>query len=146
LSFYDLRLKSYKLPLISQAMAKTNVSRATRVADQIRMEVAEILSRKIKDPRIQFVTVTDVRVTADLKIARVYVTALDQEHFDQVTGPGLKSAVGFIRTELGRRLNLRYTPELVFFRDTSAEYGNRIEKLLDSLHEEPGEPGPLTLS
>ncbi len=146
MSFYDLRLKSYKLPLIFQAMAKTNVSRATRVADQIRMEVAEILSRKIKDPRIQFVTVTDVTVTADLKIARVYVTALDQDHFDQVTGPGLKSAVGFIRTELGRRLNLRYTPELVFFRDTSAEYGNRIEKLLDSLHEEPGEPGPLPLS
>ncbi|HBP87707.1 MAG: 30S ribosome-binding factor RbfA [Nitrospira sp.] len=120
-------------------MAKTNVSRATRVADQIRMEVAEILSRKTKDPRIQFVTVTGVKMTGDLKIARVYVTALDQVHFDQVTGPGLKSAVGFIRTELGRRLNLRYTPELVFYRDTSAEYGNRIEKLLDSLPEEAGD-------
>jgi ribosome-binding factor A len=122
-------------------MAKTNSSRATRVADQIRMEVAEILSRKTKDPRIQFVTVTGVKMTADLKIARIYVTALDQAHFDQVTGPGLKSAVGFVRTELGRRLNLRYTPELVFYRDTSAEYGNRIEKLLDSLHEESGESG-----
>ena len=104
------------------------------------MEVAEILSRKTKDPRIQFVSVTGVKMTADLKIARVYVTALDQAHFDHVTSPGLKSAVGFIRTELGRRLNLRYTPELVFYRDTSAEYGNRIEKLLDSLHEESGEP------
>ena len=143
---YGLRLKSYKPPLIFQAMAKTNVSRAMRVADQIRMEVAEILSKKIKDPRIQFVTVTDVRMTADLKIARLYVTALDQEHFDQVTGPGLKSALGFIRTELGRRLNLRYTPELVFFRDTSAEYGNRIDKLLDSLHEEPGETRSSPLS
>jgi ribosome-binding factor A len=120
-------------------MAKTNSSRATRVADQIRMEVAEILARKTKDPRIQFVTVTGVKMTGDLKIARIYVTALDQPHFDQVTGPGLKSAVGFIRTELGRRLNLRYTPELVFYRDTSAEYGNRIEKLLDSLHEESGD-------
>lgn len=120
-------------------MAKANVSRATRVADQIRMEVAEILLRKTKDPRIQFVTVTGVKMTADLKIARVYVTALDQDHFDQVTGPGLKSAVGFIRTELGRRLNLRYTPELVFYRDTSAEYGNRIEQLLDSLPEESSE-------
>ena len=127
-------------------MAKTNVSRATRVADQIRMEVAEILSKKIKDPRIQFVTVTDVKMTADLKIARVYVTALDQDHFDQVTGPGLKSAVGFIRTELGRRLNLRYTPELVFFRDTSAEYGNRIEKLLDSIYEGPGVTEPSSPS
>jgi ribosome-binding factor A len=127
-------------------MAKTNISRATRVADQIRMEVAEILSRKTKDPRIQLVTVTDVKMTADLRIARVYVTALDQNHFDQVTGPGLKSATGFIRTELGRRLNLRYTPEVVFFRDTSAEYGDRIEKLLNALHEESGEPNAPPLS
>ena len=127
-------------------MANTNVSRATRVADQIRMEVANILARKIRDPRIQFVTVTDVKMTADLKIARVYVTALNQEHFEQQTRPGLKSAVGFIRTEIGRRLNLRYTPELVFFRDTSAEYGDRIDKILDSLppekQEESGAPSP----
>ena len=114
-------------------MAKSTISRATRVADQIRMEVAEILARKIKDPRVQFVTVTDVKMTADLKIARVYVTTLDQEHFEQQTAPGLKSAVGFIRTEVGRRLNLRYTPEIVFYRDTSAEYAQHMEKILDSL-------------
>ena len=117
-------------------MAKSTISRATRVADQIRMEVAEILARKIKDPRVQFVTVTDVKMTADLKIARVYVTTLDQEHFEQQTAPGLKSAVGFIRTEVGRRLNLRYTPEIVFYQDTSAEYANRMEKILDSLSRE----------
>jgi ribosome-binding factor A len=121
-------------------MAKSTISRATRVADQIRMEVAEILSRKIKDPRVQFVTVTDVKMTADLKIARIYVTALDQEHYEQQTAPGLKSAVGFIRTEVGRRLNLRYTPEIVFYRDTSAEYAYRMEKILDSLpHENDNE-------
>jgi ribosome-binding factor A len=114
-------------------MSKSPISRATRVADQIRMEVAEILSRKIKDPRVQFVTVTDVKMTADLKIARIYVTALDQEHYEQQTAPGLKSAVGYIRTELGRRLNLRYTPEIVFYRDTSAEYAHRMEKILNSL-------------
>jgi len=121
-------------------MAKSTISRATRVADQIRMEVAEILARKIKDPRVQFVTVTDVKMTADLKIARVYVTALDQEHYEQQTAPGLKSAVGFIRTEVGRRLNLRYTPEIVFYRDTSAEYAQHMEKILDSLpHENENE-------
>ena len=114
-------------------MAKSSISRATRVADQIRMEVAEILSRKIKDPRVQFVTVTDVKMTADLKIARIYVTALDQEHYEQQTAPGLKSAVGYIRTKVGRRLNLRYTPEIVFYRDTSAEYAHRMEKVLNSL-------------
>ena len=122
-------------------MAKSTISRATRVADQIRMEVGEILARKIKDPRVQFVTVTDVKMTADLKIARVYVTALDQEHYEQQTAPGLKSAVGFIRTEVGRRLNLRYTPEIVFYRDTSAEYAQRMEKILDSIpHENENEP------
>lgn len=114
-------------------MAKSTISRATRVADQLRIEIAEILSRKIKDPRVQFVTVTDVTMTADLRIARVYVTALDQEHFDQQTAPGLKSAVGYIRAEIGRRLNLRYTPEVVFYRDTSAEYAQRMEKVLNSL-------------
>lgn len=114
-------------------MAKSTISRATRVADQLRIEIAEILSRKIKDPRVQFVTVTDVTMTADLRIARVYVTALDQEHFEQQTAPGLKSAVGYIRAEIGRRLNLRYTPEVVFYRDTSAEYAQRMEKVLDSL-------------
>ena len=127
-------------------MAKSTISRATRVADQIRMEVAEILSRKIKDPRVQFVTVTDVKMTADLKIARIYVTALDQEHYEQQTAPGLKSAVGFIRTEVGRRLNLRYTPEIVFYRDTSAEYAHRMEKILDSLpHEHDNESDDLSL-
>ncbi len=118
-------------------MAKSSISRATRVADQIRMEVAEILSRKIKDPRVQFVTVTDVSMTADLKIARIYVTALDQEQYEQQTAPGLKSAVGYVRSEVGRRLNLRYTPEIVFYRDTSAEYANKMEKILDSLPQEP---------
>ncbi|MDH5562811.1 MAG: 30S ribosome-binding factor RbfA [Nitrospirota bacterium] len=114
-------------------MAKSTISRASRVADQLRIEIAEILLRKIKDPRVQFVTVTDVTMTADLRIARVYVTALDQEHFEQQTAPGLKSAVGYIRAEIGRRLNLRYTPEIVFYRDTSAEYAQRMEKVLDSL-------------
>jgi ribosome-binding factor A len=75
-------------------------------------------------------------MTADLKIARVYVTTLEQENFDQQTAPGLKSAVGFIRKEVGRRLNLRYTPEIMFYRDTSAEYGHRIEEILDSLPRE----------
>jgi ribosome-binding factor A len=114
-------------------MAKSTISRASRVADQLRIEIAEILLRKIKDPRVEFVTVTDVTMTADLRIARVYVTALDQENFEQQTAPGLKSAVGYIRAEIGRRLNLRYTPEIVFYHDTSAEYAQRMEKVLDSL-------------
>ena len=111
------------------------------------MEVAEILSRKIKDPRVQFVTVTDVKMTADLKIARVYVTTLASEQYGQQTALGLKSAVGFIRTEVGKRLNLRYTPEIVFYQDTSAEYAQRIEKILDSLpHEDYKESNERSIS
>ncbi len=128
-------------------MPKSTISRAIRVADQIRMEVAEILSRKIKDPRVQFVTVTDVTMTADLKIARIYVTTLVPEQYEQHTAPGLKSAVGFIRTEVGRRLKLRYTPEIKFYQDTSAEYAHRIEKILDSLPPEDhseSDKSPLT--
>ena len=125
-------------------MSKTGSNRTSRVADQIRMEVADILARKIKDPRIRLVTVTDVAMTADLKIARIYVTAMDREHFEQETKPGLNSAVGFIRTELGRRLNLRYTPELVFFRDTGPERGNQKKKLLNSLH--AGSKGSTSVS
>ncbi len=125
-------------------MSKSGSNRTTRVADQIRMEVADILARKTKDPRIQLVTVTDVSMTADLKIARIYVTAMDRDHFEKDTKPGLNSAVGFIRTELGRRLNLRYTPELVFFRDESAAHGDRIEMLLNSLHLEADDSGADT--
>lgn len=113
------------------------------------MEVADILARKIKDPRIRMVTVTDVAMTADLKIARIYVTAMNRDQFDQETKPGLNSAVGFIRSELGRRLHLRYTPELVFFRDTGPERGDRMEKLLHSLNlnsEGSGEMSPVDAS
>ncbi len=120
-------------------MSKSPISRSTRVADQIRMEVADILSRKIKDPRVHFVTVTDVTMTADLRIARVYVTARNSEQFEREVGPGLKSASGFIRSEIGRRLNLRYTPELVFFHDTSMDNGQRMDQLLDSLHIKPSD-------
>ena len=72
-------------------MPKSTISRATRVADQIRMEVAEILSRKIKDPRVQFVTVTEVKMTADLKIARVYVTTLTPEQYEQQQLPASRA-------------------------------------------------------
>jgi ribosome-binding factor A len=117
-------------------MAKTAYKRATRVADQIRMEVADIIMRKTKDPRVGVVTVTDVEITNDLRLARVFVTTLlDAEH-EREAFAGLEKAGGFIRSELGRRLNLRYTPELVFLKDTSGPRGDRILSLLDHLDEE----------
>jgi ribosome-binding factor A len=104
-------------------MAKTGYSRAERVADQIRMEVADILMRRIKDPRVRSVTVTDVELTNDLRIARVFVTALGTEAETKDVFAGLSKASGFIRSELGRRLTLRYLPEVVFHKDVSGPRG-----------------------
>jgi ribosome-binding factor A len=116
-------------------MAKTAYKRAMRVADQIRMEVADILMRKTKDPRVGSVTVTDVELTNDLRLAKVFVTT-GRIGGDADTFVGLAKAAGFIRTELGRRLNLRYTPELVFQKDLTGPRGDRILSLLEGLSEE----------
>ncbi|MCX5722837.1 MAG: 30S ribosome-binding factor RbfA [Nitrospirae bacterium] len=115
-------------------MAKTGYNRADRVADQVRMEVADILMRKIKDPRVQAVTVTDVTLTSDLRIARVYVTTMGTKEEEKQVLVGLEQASGFIRGELGRRLSLRYLPEIVFAMDVSGPRGDRVLKLLDELH------------
>ena len=115
-------------------MSKTTYKRADRVADQIRMEVADILMRKIKDPRVHSVTVTGVELTADLRIAHVFVTTMETEQAERDTFAGLAKASGFVRAELGRRLTLRYLPEVIFKKDVSGQRGDRIMRLLDGLH------------
>ena len=115
-------------------MSKPTSRRATRVADQIRMEVADIIMRKTHDPRVASVTVTDVRVTNDLQLARVYITTRQETASVRDALAGLAQAGGFIRSELGGRLNLRYTPELVFFHDEAGARGDRVLHLLDDLN------------
>jgi ribosome-binding factor A len=117
-------------------MAKATYKRATRVADQIRMEVAEIIMRKTKDPRVSSVTVTDVELSNDLRFARVYVTTLRDGQDEVDAFEGLAKAAGFIRAELGRRLHLRYTPELIFQKDMSGPQGDRILTLLEQVEAE----------
>lgn len=109
--------------------------RANRVAEQMKKELGDILTRKIKDPRVGFVTITDVEVTGDLQQAKVFVSILgdDQEKHDSLLG--LAKAKGFIRSEIGKRIRLRKTPELIFEFDEAHEYGNRIETLLRELKE-----------
>lgn len=114
-------------------MTKATSKRAMRVADQIRMEVAEIIMRKTKDPRVSDVTVTDVELTNDLRLARVYVTTLQDGQAEADALEGLAKASGFIRAELGRRLHLRYTPELIFQKDLSGPQGDRIRSLLEQV-------------
>lgn len=115
--------------------------RADRVADLIKQELAEILRREAHDPRIANITVTDVRLTDDLRSARIYVVELGKDRMSDEVGQGLSKARGFVRRELGRRLQLRYVPELSFFYDSSFEYGSKIEKLLKAIRkEEPDDP------
>jgi ribosome-binding factor A len=114
-------------------MSKTAYKRSTRVADQIRMEVADILMRKTKDPRVGVVTVTDVELTSDLRVARIFVTTGPDEKQEAGAFAGLAKAAGFIRAELGRRVNLRYTPELIFQKDTTGPRGDRILSILHEL-------------
>ncbi|MFO0701480.1 MAG: 30S ribosome-binding factor RbfA [Nitrospira sp.] len=120
-------------------MSKTTYKRADRVADQIRMEVADILMRKIKDPRVHNVTVTDVELTGDLRIAYVFVTTLDQGEAEREVFTGLSKASGFVRAELGRRLSLRYLPDVIFKKDLSSIRGDRIHQLLAGLHNDEGD-------
>ncbi|WP_422123507.1 30S ribosome-binding factor RbfA [Planococcus sp. X10-3] len=104
--------------------------RANRVGEQMKKELSEIISRKLKDPRIGFVTVTDVEVTGDLQQATVYISVLGTDAEKEQTLLGLSKSKGFIRSEIGQRIRLRKTPELSFEIDSSVAYGNRIDSLL----------------
>lgn len=110
--------------------------RANRVGEQMKKELSDIIGRKIKDPRIGFVTVTDVQLTGDLQQAKVYISVLGDEEQRENTLKGLAKAKGFIRTEVGQRIRLRKTPEIIFEFDESVDYGNRIENLLHQIHQD----------
>jgi ribosome-binding factor A len=104
--------------------------RANRVGEQMKKELSDIIGRKIKDPRIGFVTVTDVEVTGDLQQAKVFISVLGDEEQRENTLKGLAKAKGFIRSEIGSRIRLRKTPEIIFEWDESIDYGHRIDTLL----------------
>ncbi len=115
-------------------MSKPAFKRTERVSDQMKREIADILMRKIKDPRIGFVTVTGVDVADDLKNAKVFVSIYGGDKAQ--TLKGLESATPFIRTELGRRMRMRSIPELIFRFDASVEEGAHIMELLRTIEEE----------
>lgn len=109
------------------------VKRSERVADLIKMEIADILIKKIKDPRVGFVTITGVDVTDDLRYAKIYVSVMEDEGTRKETLAGLNSASSFIRSELGRRLVMRRIPELAFKIDNSLEQAAHIFEVLDKI-------------
>ncbi len=110
--------------------------RLNKVAEAIKEEVAQIVQREIKDPRIGFVTITRVNVSADLQHATVYFSILDGQGTIKETEAGLKSAQGYVRKLLGQRLRIRVTPEVTFRPDPSIAESIRMSKLIDDLNKE----------
>lgn len=107
--------------------------RTDRVSDSIRREVADILERHVKDPRVALITITHVHVARDLKQARIYFTCMREGAELQAVHEGLKAAAGFVQRKLGERLRLRYTPHLCFSYDASVARGIRMNQLLTDL-------------
>ena len=111
--------------------------RADRIADLLQKEIADLLFRRVRDPRLVNLTVTAVDVSPDLQNARVFYCIFGEagEKEKEVAASGLGKAKGFIRLELGKRLQLRSVPHLDFQYDTSFEYGDKIERILKDLRE-----------
>jgi ribosome-binding factor A len=115
--------------------------RHERVAEEIREEVARIIGRELKDPRIGFVTVTRVTLTPDLRTAHVNVGVLGDAAQHEKTLDGLRQAAGFVRREVGRRIRMRHTPELVFHYDEGLDATDRVARLLaENAPTEPESP------
>lgn len=120
---------------------RKNSIKNTRINMEVQRELSEIIRGGIKDPRIHPMTsVVSVEVTPDLKFCKAYISVLGDEEAGKSTIQGLKSAEGYVRRELARRVNLRNTPELKFILDQSIEYGVNMSHLIDQvtkdLHEE----------
>ena len=104
--------------------------RIEKLQELIKQEMSKMLLKELKDPRIGFVTVTDVEMTGDLREAKIYVSVMGGEDQVKSSLEGLNSALGFIRREIGQRIRLRFTPEISFALDTSLDYSDHIQKLL----------------
>ena len=105
-------------------------TRVEKVQELMKQEVSEIVLRELKEPRIGFVTVTEVKCTADLREAKIYVSVMGSDDQVKNTLAGLKSSMGFIRREIGRRIRLRFTPEISLALDKSLDYSAHIQELL----------------
>lgn len=110
--------------------------RPKRLALQIQHEIGSMLVRDLKDRRVGFVTITGVDLSPDLRHARVFVSAMGSEPEKDASMKALSHAAGWIRHELGQRIRMKFLPEILFVPDTSQEYGERIDQLLDQLKDE----------
>ena len=110
-----------------------NQNRLGRIDEQYRKELSQIIGYELKNPNVTgMISVTKVKVTPDLKYAKIYVSILNSKNIKE-TMEGLKKSSGFIRSELAKRINLRNTPELIFEIDDSMEYGAKIDSILKEI-------------
>ncbi len=117
-------------------MGRAHFKRADRVGDLIKREISEMLIRGIKDPRIGLVTITRVNISDDLRVAKVYFSIMGGKEDRERNLQGLNSAKGFIKRELGKRIHLRYMPDITFKFDPSLEYADHINRLMKDMGRE----------
>lgn len=114
-----------------------NIKRVNRISEEVKRVVSELIYNGLKDPRINnMTTITNVEVTRDLRYARIYVSVLGSKEEKEDTLKGLESAKGFIRKEIGNRIDLRYIPEPLFILDESIEQGIYMSKLIDEINKD----------
>lgn len=112
-----------------------NNKRLGRISEEVRRVVSEVIANNLKDPRVNpMTTVTKVEVTRDLRYAKIYISVLGDEKEKQETVEGLENAKGYIRREIGSRIDLRYAPEPMFYLDESIEKGIYMSKLIDEVN------------
>jgi ribosome-binding factor A len=112
--------------------------RAVRVGDQILKEIAILLLNRVKDPRVQGVTMTGINLSNDLKLARVYFSVMGDKSEIERALAGLNSAKGFIKREIGLRMQLRYVPEIKFLHDASLESGSHLDRIFEEIEKDEG--------
>lgn len=113
--------------------------RIARISEEIKRELSQMIQEELKDPRVKgLISVTHVDVTNDLRYAKVYVSVLSAQDEQQNSFQGLEKAGGFLRSELAKRLQLRYTPELLFKLDDSIAYGSRINEIISGFKDSQG--------
>jgi ribosome-binding factor A len=117
--------------------------RPLQVADRIKEIIANALESRVKDPRLGFVTITDVRVTGDLQQASIFYTVLGDTASREASAAALSSAKGMLRSEVGRALGLRITPSLEFFLDGMNESASAMNELIDQMHKADAELAKL---
>ncbi|MCI9887265.1 30S ribosome-binding factor RbfA [Micrococcales bacterium 31B] len=118
-------------------------ARARKMADRIKQVVAESLDKRVKDPRLGFITVTDVQMTGDLQHAAIYYTVYGDTKSQEDTAAALRSATGMLRTEVGRSLGVRLTPSLTFHADALPEAAQHMTELLSQAREQDAEVARL---